>query len=79
MVLHNCFSIVSLKIYVSPTPVGMVQGRKGIGIEHQSAKGGGKGVELICHFPQEGPALETLLLELLRRQEEEGTPWRENG
>lgn len=57
----------------------MVQGRKGIGIEHQSAKGGGKGVELICHFPQEGPALETLLLELLRRQEEEGTPWRENG
>ena len=36
------------------------------------------GVELICHFPQEGPALETLLLELLRRPREEGTPWPES-
>lgn len=37
------------------------------------------GVELICHFPQDGPPLEALLLELLRRQGEEGTPWPENG
>ena len=48
---------------------------RGSSLQHKEAVN----LEIIGHFPQEGPALEEILAGLLRQQPEEGAPWQNHG